>query len=139
MKGLLVVFCSVFIAELGDKTQVATLFFATDQNLNRTGVFMASSAALVCSSLLAVLLACKQEQLSAGGAQVATSQSAPVDSGWEPSSCKSLGYLVGRGGGSFGGALIALFALERLLRAPLPVEPAGEPTTPRDARPEPER
>ena len=40
---------------------------------------------------------------------------------------------------SFGGALIALFALERLLRAPLPVEPAGEPTTPRDARPEPER
>jgi putative Ca2+/H+ antiporter (TMEM165/GDT1 family) len=55
MKALLIVFLSVFVAELGDKTQVATLLFATDQNLSRTGVFVASSAALVCTSLLAVL------------------------------------------------------------------------------------
>ena len=55
MKGLLVVFLSIFIAELGDKTQVATLLFATDQKLSRLGVFVASSAALVCTSLLAVL------------------------------------------------------------------------------------
>jgi hypothetical protein len=38
---------------------------------------------------------------------VATSQSAPIDSGWVPESCKSLGYIVGRGGGSFGGGWIA--------------------------------
>jgi putative Ca2+/H+ antiporter (TMEM165/GDT1 family) len=55
MQALLVVFLSVFVAELGDKTQVATLLFATDQNLSRAGVFAASSAALVCTSLLAVL------------------------------------------------------------------------------------
>ena len=57
--------------------------------------------------LLGVLLACKQEQLSDGGAKVAISPSAPVDSGWEPGSCKALGYIVGRGGGSFGGGWIA--------------------------------
>ncbi|MBN1605899.1 MAG: DUF4156 domain-containing protein [Polyangiaceae bacterium] len=50
---------------------------------------------------------CKTSELSGGGAQVATSQSAPVDSGWDPGSCKSLGYVVGRGGGSFGGGWIS--------------------------------
>jgi putative Ca2+/H+ antiporter (TMEM165/GDT1 family) len=54
MKGLFTVFVSVFIAELGDKTQLATLLFATDPNLSRTGVFIASSLALVLSSLVAV-------------------------------------------------------------------------------------
>jgi hypothetical protein len=38
---------------------------------------------------------------------VATSQSAPVDLGYVPSSCKSLGYIVGRGGGSFGGSWVS--------------------------------
>jgi len=56
VKALIAVFLSVFIAELGDKTQLATLLFATDQNLSRAGVFVASSAALACSSLLAVLV-----------------------------------------------------------------------------------
>ena len=56
MRGLLVVFISVFVAELGDKTQVATFLFATDPNLNRSGVFIASALALVLSSLVAVLL-----------------------------------------------------------------------------------
>ena len=56
MTGLFVVFISVFLAELGDKTQLATFLFATDQKLNRTGVFVASSLALVLSSLIAVVL-----------------------------------------------------------------------------------
>lgn len=55
MKTLLVIFLSVFIAELGDKTQLATLLFATDHSLSRAAVFAAASAALVLSSLLAVL------------------------------------------------------------------------------------
>jgi putative Ca2+/H+ antiporter (TMEM165/GDT1 family) len=56
MKVLLPIFFSIFLAELGDKTQLATLLFATDQNLSRLSVFVAASAALVLSSLLAVLV-----------------------------------------------------------------------------------
>lgn len=56
MRTLLPIFVSIFLAELGDKTQLATLLFATDQNLSRTGVFVAASAALVLSTLLAVML-----------------------------------------------------------------------------------
>lgn len=51
----MMVFLSVFLAELGDKTQLATLLFAADQKLSRAGVFAAASTALVFSSLLAVL------------------------------------------------------------------------------------
>jgi len=56
MKVLLSVFLSVFVAELGDKTQLATLLFATNPSLSRLGVFAASSAALTLSSLIAVLV-----------------------------------------------------------------------------------
>jgi putative Ca2+/H+ antiporter (TMEM165/GDT1 family) len=56
VKSLLLIFLGIFIAELGDKTQLATLLFATNRELSRTGVFVASSTALVCSSLLAVLI-----------------------------------------------------------------------------------
>lgn len=55
MKSLFVVFMSVFVAELGDKTQLATFLFATDPKLSRTGVFFASALALVLSSLIAVV------------------------------------------------------------------------------------
>ena len=56
MKQLLVIFLSVFVAEVGDKTQLATMLFATDSRVSRTGVFFAASAALVVSTLLAVLV-----------------------------------------------------------------------------------
>jgi putative Ca2+/H+ antiporter (TMEM165/GDT1 family) len=63
LKALLVVFLSVFLAELGDKTQLATLLFATDRNLSRTAVFAAASGALVLSSLLAVLFGSQLSRL----------------------------------------------------------------------------
>ena len=63
MKTFLLVFLSVLLAELGDKTQVATLLFATDQNLSRVGVFAAASAALVFSSLLAVVFGAQISRL----------------------------------------------------------------------------
>ena len=53
---LLTVFATVFLAELGDKTQVATLLFATDAQISRWGVFLAAAAALICATAVAVVL-----------------------------------------------------------------------------------
>ena len=50
------IFVTVFLAELGDKTQLATLLFAADKSTNKVGVFVASAGALVLSSLIAVLV-----------------------------------------------------------------------------------
>ena len=56
MKTYLVVFASVLLAELGDKTQLATLFFATNPKVSKVGVFIAAAGALVASSALVVLI-----------------------------------------------------------------------------------
>lgn len=50
------IFVTVFFAELGDKTQLATLLFAADPQVSRVGVFCASAGALVLSSFVAVLV-----------------------------------------------------------------------------------
>jgi len=50
------VFAAVFLAELGDKTQLATLLFASDRSLNPIHVFLAAASALVLSTGLAVLI-----------------------------------------------------------------------------------
>jgi putative Ca2+/H+ antiporter (TMEM165/GDT1 family) len=55
VRSLLVIFGSVLLAELGDKTQLATMLFATDKALSPLAVFVAASSALVLSTLLAVL------------------------------------------------------------------------------------
>jgi putative Ca2+/H+ antiporter (TMEM165/GDT1 family) len=55
MKTYALVFVSVLLAELGDKTQLATLLFASDPAVNRAGLFAASAGALVTSSALAVV------------------------------------------------------------------------------------
>ena len=47
-------FGAVFVAELGDKTQLATLSLSSG-NVNRLAVFLGSAGALVCTSLIAVL------------------------------------------------------------------------------------
>ncbi len=63
MKALAMVFLSVFLAELGDKTQLATLLFAADQSLNRWSVFAAAASALVLTSLIAVLFGAQISRL----------------------------------------------------------------------------
>jgi putative Ca2+/H+ antiporter (TMEM165/GDT1 family) len=63
LKAVLLVFMSIFVAELGDKTQLATLLFATNQNLSRLTIFAAASSALVLTSLLAVLFGAQISRL----------------------------------------------------------------------------
>jgi putative Ca2+/H+ antiporter (TMEM165/GDT1 family) len=53
-KILFTVFATVFLAELGDKTQLATLLFAADKNVNKTMVFFGAAMALILSSGLGV-------------------------------------------------------------------------------------
>ena len=54
-KIFLTVFAAVFIAELGDKTQLATMLFAADKEVSKYTVFLAASAALIVASALGVL------------------------------------------------------------------------------------
>jgi putative Ca2+/H+ antiporter (TMEM165/GDT1 family) len=54
-KVFLTIFASVFIAELGDKTQLATMLFAADQEVSKFAVFFAASLALIVASAIGVL------------------------------------------------------------------------------------
>jgi len=53
---LATIFIAVFVAELGDKTQLATLLFASEGEHHPFTVFVAAAGALVLSTALAVLL-----------------------------------------------------------------------------------
>ncbi len=55
LKLFATVFATVFVAELGDKTQLATLLYASDGANSRWTVFAASAMALVLASALGVL------------------------------------------------------------------------------------
>ncbi len=62
MKAFIAIFLSVFLAELGDKTQLATMLFAADGRTSHLTVFAAAALALVAATGLAVVLGAAAER-----------------------------------------------------------------------------
>jgi putative Ca2+/H+ antiporter (TMEM165/GDT1 family) len=56
IKIFFTIFTTVLLAELGDKTQLATLLFASNKEHSKWMVFGAAATALVVSTAIAVLL-----------------------------------------------------------------------------------
>ena len=54
-KVFAIIFITVFIAELGDKIQLATFLFASDKEVRKMTVFIGVSLALVTASAVGVL------------------------------------------------------------------------------------
>jgi len=55
IKLFFTVFVSVFLAELGDKTQLATMLFASEREISKITVFMGASLALIVATAIGVL------------------------------------------------------------------------------------
>lgn len=55
LKILATVFIAVFVAEMGDKTQLATMLFASDKEVSKWTIFLGASLALIAASGIGVL------------------------------------------------------------------------------------
>jgi putative Ca2+/H+ antiporter (TMEM165/GDT1 family) len=54
--AFLAVFAAIFLAELGDKTQLATMLFASERKASPLTVFLASGGALLLSAAIATFV-----------------------------------------------------------------------------------
>ncbi|MEO8378687.1 MAG: TMEM165/GDT1 family protein [Acidobacteriota bacterium] len=62
MKAFLSVFITVFLAEIGDKTQLATMLFASEAKSSKWVVFAGSAIALVLAAAIGVLVGAQIER-----------------------------------------------------------------------------
>lgn len=61
-KVLATTFAAVFIAEIGDKTQLATMLFSSKPGASRWAVFAGASLALVVAAAIAVIVGAQLER-----------------------------------------------------------------------------
>jgi putative Ca2+/H+ antiporter (TMEM165/GDT1 family) len=66
MSDLLAMFVAVFVAEFGDKTQLATVLFASERKMSPLLVFVASGGALLLSTALATFFGTVASRYLAG-------------------------------------------------------------------------
>ncbi len=55
MKSLFTIILLIFLAELGDKTQLATILYSAESDLSKFYIFVGASLALILSTALCVL------------------------------------------------------------------------------------
>ncbi len=61
-KAFFTVFATVFLAEIGDKTQLATMLFAADRQVNKWVIFAGSALALVLAAAIGVMVGAQIER-----------------------------------------------------------------------------
>jgi putative Ca2+/H+ antiporter (TMEM165/GDT1 family) len=66
MRELLVMFATIFFAEFGDKTQLATVLFASEKKVPPLMVFAASGGALLLSAAIATFFGTVASRYLAG-------------------------------------------------------------------------
>lgn len=62
LKAFATVFVTVFLAEIGDKTQLATMLFAAEAKTTRWVVFAGSALALILAAAIGVLVGAQIER-----------------------------------------------------------------------------
>lgn len=62
LKAFFSVFLTVFLAEIGDKTQLATMLFAAEAKTSKWVVFAGSALALVLAAAIGVLIGAQIER-----------------------------------------------------------------------------
>jgi putative Ca2+/H+ antiporter (TMEM165/GDT1 family) len=62
MKAFFSVFLTVFLAEIGDKTQLATMLFASEGKANKWVIFAGSALALVLAAAIGVMVGAQLER-----------------------------------------------------------------------------
>ena len=54
-RSFLLIFITILLAELGDKTNLATFSFASHKEISKTSIFIAGTLAFMAASLIAII------------------------------------------------------------------------------------
>ena len=62
IRAFFTVFTAVFIAEIGDETQLATMLFASEAKVNKWVIFAGSAVALTLAAAIGVIVGAQLER-----------------------------------------------------------------------------